>query len=43
MQSYGAVLAFVGFYIVSLPTAFALAFKAHMGLRGLWLGELVPQ
>ena len=43
MQTTGAILAFVGFYVVSLPTSFGLAFKAHMGLRGLWLGELAPQ
>ncbi len=38
MQTVGAVLAFVGFYCVSLPSLFTLAFVVGMGLRGLWSG-----
>jgi hypothetical protein len=38
MQTVGAIMAFVGFYCVSLPSSFALAFKAHLGLKGLWTG-----
>jgi hypothetical protein len=40
LQTTGAVLAFFGFYCVSLPTAFLLAFKAHLGLKGLWTGTM---
>ncbi len=37
-QKIGALLALVGFYVFSLPCAFGLAFLAHKGLRGLWMG-----
>lgn len=40
-QSVGAVVSFVGFYVVSLPCAFSLAYAAHLGLHGMWFGMLI--
>lgn len=38
-QLYGALCALVGYYPVGLPIAFALGFKAKMGLTGMYLGD----
>jgi Na+-driven multidrug efflux pump len=40
-QSVGAAVSFVGFYLVSLPCAFSLAYAAHLGLHGMWFGMLI--
>lgn len=37
-QSLGAIVAMVGFYVVTLPTAYAFAFPLDWGLTGLWVG-----
>ena len=39
-QNTGALLNFVGFELVGLPLAIALAFWRHLGVHGLWLGLL---
>jgi hypothetical protein len=38
-QLYGALCALVGYYPIGLPIAFALGFKAKMGLTGMYLGD----
>ncbi|MBW0515812.1 hypothetical protein O181_055527 [Austropuccinia psidii MF-1] len=39
MQHFGAVVNAIAYYALALPLGFALAFKAHMGLVGLWLAQ----
>ena len=34
-QTYGAVIALVGYYAVAIPVAFTLANKAKLGLKGM--------
>ncbi|KAH3765586.1 solute carrier family 47 [Pelomyxa schiedti] len=40
-QKYGACINLVSFYVVGIPLAASLAFAAHMGLWGLWIGDCV--
>jgi hypothetical protein len=37
-QTVGAVVAMVGFYVVTLPCAYALAFPGNLKQEGLWIG-----
>jgi len=37
-QSYGSAYTLFCYYILGMPFALTLAFKAKMGLAGLWLG-----
>ncbi|KAH7098618.1 mate-domain-containing protein [Auriculariales sp. MPI-PUGE-AT-0066] len=37
-QGIAAIIVFFSYYVVGIPAALALAFKAHMDLLGLWLG-----
>ena len=38
IQANVAVISISCFYLVSLPVASYLAFVAHAGIRGLWMG-----
>lgn len=40
-QTTGAVIALLGYYGASLPAAFALGFKAHLGLQGMYMGACI--
>ena len=37
-QYIGAVVVFIGYYIVGLPVGALLALKFNMGALGLWIG-----
>lgn len=37
-QKLGAIFNLVAYWVVGLPLAYGLAFKAHLGLVGLWIG-----
>ena len=37
-QYIGAVMVFIGYYIVGLPVGALLALKFNMGALGLWIG-----
>ncbi|KAG8793287.1 hypothetical protein FRC17_008467, partial [Serendipita sp. 399] len=40
-QDAGALLCLIGYYIIGLPLGLLLAFKAKVGLQGLWIGLTV--
>ena len=37
-QGYGSVYTLFCYYVLGMPLALCLAFKAEMGIAGLWLG-----
>ncbi|KAJ8516103.1 hypothetical protein ONZ45_g6554 [Pleurotus djamor] len=41
LQALGAYLNLTGYYIIGLPIGILLAFKASMGLLGIWIGLTV--
>jgi MATE family multidrug resistance protein len=36
-----ALVNLVGYYVVALPLAYVLAFRAHLGLVGIWIALAV--
>jgi MATE family multidrug resistance protein len=43
-QHLGAFFNIVAYYVLALPMGITLAFhpKTHLGLQGLWIGEVIP-
>jgi MATE family, multidrug efflux pump len=39
--TFPAAMAFVGYWVIALPTGWLLAFRAGLGARGLWWGFTV--
>ena len=37
-QALGAVINFVAYYVIGLPLGISLAFAAHLGALGMWIG-----
>ncbi|TFY70742.1 hypothetical protein EVG20_g2271 [Dentipellis fragilis] len=40
-QHLGALFNLVAYYVMALPMGLALAFHWHLGLQGLWIGQVV--
>ncbi|KAK0202679.1 MOP flippase [Desarmillaria ectypa] len=40
-QHLGALFNLVAYYILALPMGITLAFRYHLGLQGLWIGQVV--
>jgi multidrug resistance protein, MATE family len=38
-QHLGALFNIIAYYVLALPLGITLAFKARLGLQGLWIGE----
>lgn len=38
---YPAVIAFVSYWLVMIPTAYFLTFTFHLGLKGIWIGFII--
>lgn len=40
-QYIGAIVSFVGYYIIGLPLGVVIGFKTDLGLFGIWIGMTV--
>ncbi|KIJ65467.1 hypothetical protein HYDPIDRAFT_187260 [Hydnomerulius pinastri MD-312] len=40
-QHLGAVFNIIAYYVLALPIGITLAFRRHMGLQGLWIGQVI--
>jgi hypothetical protein len=40
MQRYAAVILFIGFYLVGLPSSYLFMFLIHLDIYGFWLGMI---
>ena len=38
---FPAIIAFISYWIVMIPTCYILAFPMHMGLQGIWIGFII--
>jgi len=40
-QKLGAFFNIIAYYVLALPIGITLAFKQHIGLQGLWIGQVI--
>ncbi|KAF8555685.1 MATE efflux family protein [Imleria badia] len=40
-QHLGAFFNIIAYYVLALPIGITLAFRQHLGLRGLWIGQVI--
>jgi hypothetical protein len=43
MQIYAAVILFIGFYFIGLPSSYLLLFVPHLNIYGFWLGMILAE
>ena len=41
LQGWAFIIAFVCYYIIGIPLAVLLTFKANLGLKGTWIGVAI--
>ena len=38
---FPAVIAFISYWLVMIPSSYILAFPMHLGLQGIWIGFII--